>query len=234
MMKLLRRYLEQISAGADYPNKRLLLGLLEPKEKAKILEIGCGNGKFSKQIGDKIGGEVYGIEISRKQAAEARRNGINMVVGDIDQGLPFRDESFDLVISNQVIEHVNNTDNFVIECHRVLKNGGICIASTPNLASFHNIFSLMLGYQPPVTNVSDMIACGNPLNPWNEKKPHFDRRHKRVFTAPALRRLFEFYGFKVEALKGIGMHPLPSFLSRHIKWARYSIFLTIKARKLET
>jgi ubiquinone/menaquinone biosynthesis C-methylase UbiE len=130
-------------------------------------------------------------------------------MGDIDTGLPFKDNCFDIVISNQVLEHVNSTDNFVKECFRVLKNGGICIASTPNLATPHNIFSLILGYQPPATAVSDEIICGNPLDPSDGQQITAYRRHRRVFTAPSLQRLFRFHGFEVESEKGIGLQPLP-------------------------
>ena len=215
-------------------NRGFLLELLEQNEKVKVLDIGCGEGRFSRKIANKIRcSEIYGVELSRKYAEEAHKNGVNVIIGDIDNGLPFKDASFDIVISNQVIEHVNSTDNFIRECYRVLINGGICVASTPNLASPHNVFSLMLGYQPFSASVSDEVVCGNPLDPTNESRIVSYRRHRRVFTAPALRRLFEFHGFKVEALKGFGLHQLPLFLSSHFKCARYSLFLAIKTRKLE-
>jgi len=233
-MKLLSRYLSYISRGLYLGNKRLFLELLKQNEKASILDIGCAEGEFSKQIAHKTGGTVYGIDISQGYAGRARKHGISVVLADIDRGLPFKDRSFDLVVSNQVIEHVDSTDNFIKECYRVLRNGGVCIVSTPNLASFHNIFSLMLGYQPPVTAVSDELICGNPLDPCNERQFSLDRRHRRIFTATALRRLFEFHGFKVELLKGLGLHPLPTFISMYFKCARYSQFLHIKARKPES
>jgi len=231
MLELLKLYMEHISGGAYRLNKSFLLELLEQNEGARVLDIGCADGEFSREIVNVTRGKVYGIDISPKYAERASRNGINVVLGDVDRGLPFQDESFDLVISNQVIEHVYSTDNFIKECYRILKNGGTCIASTPNLASFHSIISLMLGYQPPVTAVSDELICGNPLDPWNERRFTLERRHRCVFTALALRRLFEFHGFEIETLKGFGLHPLPVILSKYFKCTRYSLFLTIKARK---
>jgi methionine biosynthesis protein MetW len=216
-------------------NREFLASLVGPQERVRVLDIGCGDGKLIKRLDGKIGdGEIYGIEISARYAEEACQNKVNVIIGDIDAGLPFKDASFDIVVSNQVLEHVNSTDNFVKECFRVLKGGGTCIASTPNLATPHNIFSLILGYQPPATAVSDEIICGNPLDPSDGEQIASYRRHRRVFTAPSLRRLFRFHGFEVEAEKGIGLQPLPLFLSRRFTWARYSQFLTVKARKRES
>ena len=213
--------------------KSSFLEFLEPNEKARVLDIGCGDGKFSRQIANRLRcSEVYGVEISHKYADRAHQNGVNIIMADTDRGLPFQDASFDIVASNQVIEHVHDTDNFIRECYRILKNGGICVSSTPNLASFHNIFSLILGYQPFAAAVSDELVCGNPLDPCDGQQILSYRRHRRIFTAPALRRLFEFHGFKVESLRGVGLHPLPLFLSRHIKWTRYCLYLVIVARKL--
>lgn len=231
-MKLLREYLHRISRGAYRMNKSFLLQLLEQNEKAKVLDIGCADGSFSRQVADRIGVEqIYGVEISPRYVYEACKKGVYVVLGDVDRGLPFKDDSFDIVFSNQVLEHVNSTDDFIKECYRVLSNGGICIASTPNLASPHNIISLILGYQPPVTAVSDEVICGNPLDPCDGQQITAYKRHRRIFTASALKKLFEFHGFKVETLSGIGLHPLPTLVSRYIRSARYSLFLVIKARK---
>jgi SAM-dependent methyltransferase len=233
-MRLLRRYLEGISGGTYRLSRNFSLELLEQDEKARVLDIGCGDGEFTRQVANKTRSDkIYGVEISRKYADRAHKNGINVIMADIDIGLPFEDASFDIVVSNQVIEHVNSTDNFIRECHRILKNGGICVSSTPNLASFHNIFSLFLGYQPFATAVSDELICGNPLDPCDGQRIPSFRRHRRVFTSPALRRLFEFHGFKVETLRGFGLHPMPLAVSKHFKWTRYCLYLVIIARKSE-
>ncbi|MFH1925643.1 MAG: class I SAM-dependent methyltransferase [Chloroflexota bacterium] len=235
MIDLIKRYLQRISGGTSRMNRESLADLIEPCEKARVLDIGCAEGKLIRKLASKIRvGEIYGIEISPKYAEEAHKNSVNIIIGDVDIGLPFKDASFDIVISNQVIEHVNSTDNFIKECYRVLKNRGTCIASTPNLATPHNIFSLILGYQPPATAVSDEIICGNPLDPCNGQQIASYRRHRRIFTTLSLQRLFQFHGFKVEVEKGVGLQPLPLFLSKHFTWARYSQFLTIKVRKPES
>lgn len=237
-MNFLKRWGESIWHGVDVENKKFLLGLLEKNEDAKVLDIGCGGGDFSKQVADKLQTDkVFGIDIKKESVVKAhQKNNINSVVADCEKSLPFRDRSFDIVISNQLIEHLGDTDNFIKEVYRILRRGGLCILSTPNLSSLHSIISLMLGYQPTCSGVSDELICGNPFDPRHGTvfRPILTTRlHRRIFTAPALRELFEFHGFKVESLTGWGMHPLPLLISRHVKCARYSLFLSIKARKLE-
>ncbi len=86
---------------------------------------------------------------------------IDVVITDASKPFPFTDGTFDFVIANQVIEHVTDTDTFIKEVYRILRPGGVCICSTPNLASFHNIFCLILGYQPFTSHVSDKKEdCG--------------------------------------------------------------------------
>lgn len=204
-MKLLKKYLGQIYEQGYEQNKDELLNILEEDRNAKILDIGCHDGSFSKRVIDKVRSDkVFGIELVKDSASKAHKRGVDVVIADADRNFPFEDGVFDLVISNQVIEHLDNTDLFIREIYRVLKDGGICITSTMNLSSFHNIFSLILGYQPHSTHISDEIVIGNPLNPEYKQVLNPPRRqHRRVFTIRSLKELFEFSGFKCKKLVGI-------------------------------
>lgn len=76
-----------------------------------------------------------------------------------------------LFIQNPVIEHLFDTDNFVSESFRILKPGGYTIVSTVNLASWHNIFALILGYQPfDFANISIKGTIGNPFSLWKDER----------------------------------------------------------------
>jgi SAM-dependent methyltransferase len=137
------------------------------------------------------------------------------------------------VIANQLIEHLSDTDRFVKEVYRVLRVAGVFVCSTMNLASFHNIFSLVLGNQPFASHVSDEVTCGTllDLEPRKDPNPYYGKKHRRVFTAPALKELLEFHGFKCESLTGWGLYPLPVAVGRFFRLPRYSVYLTVKARK---
>jgi len=74
------------------------------------------------------------------------------------------DASFDVVHANPVIEHVFDLDRFVSEIKRVLAPGGRAIICTENLASWHNVAALFLGFQPfSTTNISETRPIGNPF-----------------------------------------------------------------------
>ena len=64
------------------------------------------------------------------------------------QRLPWADESVDVVVCNQVLEHLKNVWLPMTEMHRVLRPGGHAVLSVPNLASLHNRALLALGRQP--------------------------------------------------------------------------------------
>jgi hypothetical protein len=97
----------------------------------------------------------------------------------------------------------------------VLAPGGVACISTNNLASWHNVLSLALGYQPPPVHVSDRVIVGNPLNPqdgWDHED--IGRTHLRLFTARALAELCEHHGLETVSMDSNGYYPLPPRLAR--------------------
>ena len=68
--------------------------------------------------------------------------------------LPFGNDHFDVVICDDVIEHLVEMDNFAREIHRVIKGGGLIFLSTSNLAAWINRTALVFGMQPAFSEVS--------------------------------------------------------------------------------
>jgi len=209
-------YLDRVFRATEEENRRAILAALEPRAGARLLDLGTSRGEFTMRVAERLGAaSVSGVELIEEHAEVARGRGIDVHRADLDEGLPFEDGAFDVVHANQVIEHVRRTDTFLRETRRVLAPGGVACISTNNLSSWHNVFSLALGYQPMPMHVSDETILGNPLNPL-DGRPHADvgRSHLRLFTARALTELCAHHGLECVSLRTAGYYPLPPFAGR--------------------
>lgn len=214
------------------------LKLLERENGATLLDCGCGDGYLTmKAAGIIKATNIYGLDIDSEVVKKARKRGIKAYKSDVSQRFPFKENFFDVVFSYQVLEHLRDADNFVKETYRVLKPGSYAVISTENLASLHNIFALLLGYQDfSSQGPSREYRLGNALSPYYMMKiPAKDVHlmHTKIFTYQSLREIFEVYGFKVEKVIGAGYHPFPKRLSSLLSSLdpRHAHFITVKARK---
>lgn len=209
-------YLSRVFHASEEANRRAILKVLPSGRGGDLLDLGTHRGDFTLRVAECIGANrVAGIELIERHAAVASQRGVEVEVGDIDDGLPYASESFDVVNANQVLEHVRRTDVFMREVRRVLRPDGVACISTNNLSSWHNVVSLGLGMQPMPMHVSDEIIVGNPLNP-EHRWGHRDagRTHLRLFTARALSELAGFHGLALERQSAVGYYPLPPTLGR--------------------
>lgn len=211
-----RGYLPRVFAATEELNRRELLAALPAGRGGHLLDIGTHTGEFTLRMAHRLGAQrVSGVELISAHAAAARERGIDVAEADLDDGLPFEDASFDIVTANQVLEHVRRTDRFLAEIRRVLRPGGLACISTNNAASWHNVISLALGYQPPPMHVSDEVIVGNPLNPEaGAKHEDLGRTHLRIFTGRALSELARHHGLEPVAERTVGYYPLPPRLAR--------------------
>ncbi|MBP8591205.1 class I SAM-dependent methyltransferase [Candidatus Shapirobacteria bacterium] len=231
-MKIIKKL--RNSAVTSY--EKNILDFTERNNNHRFLDCGCDDGKWTKKVinkGNFSPENSYGIEIIKNRALAARKRGIKVRLCDLNRNLPYKDNFFDLVHANQVIEHLYDTNHFLSEIYRVTKKGGYIIICTENLSSWHNIFSLFFGFQPfSLTNVSSkFFGIGNPLSPhYREamKKPN-TWQHIRVFAYRGLVEHIQEAGFKIESIKGSGYYPI-NILSKIDP--RHSAFLTVKGRKL--
>src|SRR5437016_1030857 len=101
-------------------------------EGARVLDDGCGIGTYVRKLSE-IAAEVYGLDYERERVAEgARRLGRPGLVCGAGERLPFRDAVFDLVLSNEVIEHVQDDREAMAEMARVTRPGGRIVIFCPN------------------------------------------------------------------------------------------------------
>jgi SAM-dependent methyltransferase len=187
-----------------------------------LLDLGCDDGTRTSSYARAARAiDIHGVEVVASRADLARERGISVVSADLGAPLPFEDQTFDGVVSNQVIEHLFDTDLFLAEAFRVLKAGGVIVTSTENLASWHNIASLLLGWQPfSLTNVSSAGSIGNPLGlaVGGDHREYVAGvvtwQHHRVFTTHGLVDLHRAHGFTALRSAGAGYYPLPRAVGR--------------------
>ena len=140
-----------------FSNQNFLLSLLDVTPGTELLDIGCGNGDFTLMVAQRLGTQIMnGLDINSECLEEARSKGIKVKCHNIDQGIPYKNESIDVIVSNQVVEHIFDVDSYFREIYRILRKDGYALISTPNLSSLHNLIFINLGMQPPGLHISEI------------------------------------------------------------------------------
>jgi 2-polyprenyl-3-methyl-5-hydroxy-6-metoxy-1,4-benzoquinol methylase len=155
-----------------------------PERRGRVLEIGCGEGRFSSTLTGVV--ESWGVEPS--VAAEVAKGRLTRVFqctfDDAAPELPV--DYFDLIICNDVVEHMPDHATFFSEISKFIAPGGMVIGSIPNVRFYETMFQYLF-----------------------EKDWHYadygvlDRTHIAFFTKKSLRRTLERHGLKVLRLEGI-------------------------------
>lgn len=121
--------------------KKYLRSLIEGK-RLKILDVGCGSGLNSKKLSF-YNHDITGVDISYEAIKKYKKNKFKGYVADVTKGLPFKKNTFDIILCSEVIEHVVDTNTFLSELNRVLKKKGQLFLSTPNSSFWvYRLFSI--------------------------------------------------------------------------------------------
>jgi methionine biosynthesis protein MetW len=137
-----QKYYEEQEFGfsaEERSDHKHILELLKPKANDKVLEIGCGFGVLLKKIPSR---KKMGIETNDTAIRKCRKLGLSITKANAEKGLSFNDSSFDIVIMNEVIEHLKKPEFVLEECSRILVPGGKIIITTPIRSFFaHDLSS---------------------------------------------------------------------------------------------
>ncbi|MEM2135873.1 MAG: class I SAM-dependent methyltransferase [Candidatus Jordarchaeaceae archaeon] len=190
------RFLTIQGAYVDRIQKEIVLNMLGSWSNKKILDLGCGTGRFSIEIA-KRGARVTAFDPSKSMLEQARRkiknSEINLIRGDGCK-LPFQDNTFDGCVCVNVINHVEDYYQLMREIGRVVQEEGFIIINFSNFFSFYLPIALYV-------NITKRSVQKDVYSKW--------------FTTTEIKNCLATAGFKIHDVKGHLLFPkraAPKFL----------------------
>jgi SAM-dependent methyltransferase len=159
----------------------MILAAADGREQGRVLDCGCGIGAYLARMQVRTK-QAFGLEYDFDRARVARLSG-HAVLGAASEHLPFPAGTFDLILSHEVLEHVDDDRGSVQEMLRVLRPGGRLIVFVPNRGypfETHGIFwhgAYRFGNKPLVNYLPRR---------WRDRLAP----HVRVYSGADMRRLF--------------------------------------------
>ena len=185
-----------------------------------VLDIGAGRGEdLLSARAVHPGAALHAIEVFPPNVEILRHHGIRVVELDLERDpFPFADETIDVVIANQILEHTKEVFWIFHQITRVLATGGQLVIGVPNLAALHNRVLLLLGRQPSVIKTASA--------------------HVRGFTRQDLRHFLDAAfpgGFALREQGGANFYPFPPALARPLARAlpnlAWGLFLRLEKER---
>ena len=180
-----------------------------PDKNLSILELCPGEGELTRTLLEYGYQRIEALDINPENF---KVKAVKCHSGNLNEALPFENEKFDLVLAVEGIEHLEDQYHFAKECHRVLKNGGGVIITTPNIVGFGSrIKFLFTGFYS---------LCTRPAS---EFKKDWVKEHIAPLTFWQLRHILHTNGLKIKELStdhirrssliGLLFYPLSYFLT---------------------
>lgn len=203
----MRKILKSLILGRSYESQahieniyRIFRTNLKHFIPTNILDVGCGDGQRTMKIADYFNinhDKIYGIDENYNFIIHCR-NYFNAVQLDLEsKDIPYDADYFDIVICNQVLEHLKNYKKVINELIRVTKKNGYIVIGIPNLAHLINRILLLFGIQPLCIQI--------------------DSSHIRGFTHNSFIKMLDaFDDINVIDCRGSLIYPLPLTISKYI------------------
>jgi len=185
----------------------------------KILDIGCGTGELLAAFAQRY--KCFGIDISSEAVLRAKEKEIHAKQHNIEEGVPFDDDFFDVIMMSEVLEHVINTDYALTEINRVLHRNGFFLLTIPNINSPISLILQLLFDYPPLYS------------------SRYKSIHVRDFTLRTIRKALINNGFKPIQTTGTYIYPFANVFSKAIanlvpRFSEMIILVSTKEGKLKT
>jgi 2-polyprenyl-3-methyl-5-hydroxy-6-metoxy-1,4-benzoquinol methylase len=187
---------------------------------AEVLDAPCGDGEVAIGLA-KAGFEVSGVDIVSDLLPDAKASlGDRFRLADLTGKLPWPDGAFDLVLSIEGIEHLENPSAFVREVHRLLRPGGIFLLTTPNIASLRSRIRYFGG---------SFYNC-DP-RPLDESARH-PLHHISLRTFSELRYLLHTTGFRLFDVGATHFKPISYAYAMYVPWIWLYTRIAFRKEKL--
>jgi 2-polyprenyl-3-methyl-5-hydroxy-6-metoxy-1,4-benzoquinol methylase len=153
-----------------------------PADARSIIELGCGEAPLGAAIKARQKARVAGIELDPQAAAVARKRIDAVYNGDVRYVVSILDETFDVIIASEIIEHLDDPWSLLAELRRIATPGGRLIMSIPNVAHASLVGDLLAG-RFDYTYIG--LTCAG---------------HLRFFTRRSLEEMLSIAGWRVESM----------------------------------
>jgi SAM-dependent methyltransferase len=209
-----------IDRRLNYGRHLIARFLREARPYRRVLDLGAGRGDdLLAARRTEPAAELHAVEAHLPNVAALEGHGIRAHRLDIERDrLPFDDTAVDVVVANQILEHVKEVFWILHEVTRVLPIGGRLIVGVPNLASLHNRLLLLFGRQPTPIKVASA--------------------HIRGFTKPGLVGFLDDVfpcGYALRGSGGSNFYPFPATVARPLARAlpglAWGLFLHLEKRR---
>lgn len=184
-----------------FSSHQTVIKILNIKENQRILDVGCGDGLFSEHINK--GNIKVGVDFI-PESENIKKNLDEYYQNDLNNGFPEeikKKGKFDYILMLDILEHLYNYENVLIQSKELIKPGGRIIISLPNIANIYIRVGLLFG----------RFTYGD--------KGILDRTHLRFFTLGSIKKLLKAHNLEIIKQKVTPIpviEILPNFLKNNL------------------
>jgi 2-polyprenyl-3-methyl-5-hydroxy-6-metoxy-1,4-benzoquinol methylase len=181
---IIGQYENKESSYFEYDRREMLVMI--PDDVRRVLDVGCGAGRFGQLVKQERGAEVWGLEPSLQACKEAENRLDRVVHAEFGESLNLPKRAFDAVVFNDVLEHMINPWAALEFAKELLTKTGAVVASIPSIRHFPTVWRLVVNKEWCYQDAGTL-----------------DRTHLRFFTRRTIEKLFLDTGYQIRLLSGI-------------------------------
>jgi SAM-dependent methyltransferase len=184
MTPIFDEYQKKVSSYFEHERPETLQMI--PHDVRRVLDVGCGSGRFGRLVKQERGAEVWGVEPSLSACKEAENNLDRVFHGEFGEASILPKRAFDAVVFNDVLEHLAEPWIALEFAKQLLTNKGVVVASIPNIRNFPTLWRLLVRKEWRYQDAGTL-----------------DRTHLRFFTRQTIEDLFVDAGYRICMIKGL-------------------------------